>query len=143
MTGKSANDTNNTKISDIIGIRNIMEINLQIHETLSAVIASQPEVFLHFFRRMNIAWSQHFLAEIVDHLSVDAVTNKLLGNLSSSDQVGSTRHCVPLGLLPVQFLLILRSNSTEQPNETARGEKLRPGVSQRACACRNGRRKKR
>ena len=92
MTGKSAydnNDINNTEISDIIGISNIMEINLQIHETLSAVIASQPEVFLHFFRRMNIAWSQHFLAKIVDHLSVNAVTNKLLGNISRSNEVGT------------------------------------------------------
>ena len=89
MTGKSANDTNNTKISDIIGIRNIMEINLQIHGTLSAVITSQPKVFLHFFLGVNIAWSQHFIAEIVDHLSVNAVTNKLLGNLCSSNDVGT------------------------------------------------------
>ena len=89
MTGKSAKDTNNTEISDIICIGNIMEINLQIHETLSAVIASQAEVFLHFFLGLNIAWSQHFLAEIVDHLSVNAVPNKLLGSLSSSNEVGT------------------------------------------------------
>jgi hypothetical protein len=64
-------------MSIIMKVKNL-DILEDIHETLSGVLARQAKVQFHFIRGMNVAWSQHFVAEKFDCFSVKAVTNNLL-----------------------------------------------------------------
>ena len=57
-------------LSDIISITDIIDLNLQVHEGLFLVLASQAEVKFDIVRGKNITWSQHLVVHIVIELAI-------------------------------------------------------------------------
>ena len=77
------------KISEIISIRDIIYINLQVHEGLPLVFACEAEVQFDIVRGINISLGQHLVVHIVTELAIQCVTNHLLSVPGQCRKVGT------------------------------------------------------
>ena len=74
-----------------MSIRDIMYINLQVHEGLRLEISSEAEVQFDIVGGINITLSQHLVVHIVIELATQCVTNDLLSVPGQCSKVG-TQH---------------------------------------------------
>ncbi len=88
LSRKSAETGTYFAMSDIMSIRDIISIKLQIHDTLLCVFNNQTQMHLDIFGGINVTWGQHLFANPAANCAIQCVAIDLLCVLGQSNQVG-------------------------------------------------------